>query len=714
MADPDLSDGSDDWEGQESDEELDLAFSIFDDFSAEDSDAVWNHMKDKCGLDLSVVSKQLTQSGKEFDEYARMTLVNYLRKHAVKNDAEHARQLVASIGPQSAFWEDEEYLKPQIGDDRLLWDDFKWSSSENSSETGGGTRNVQETQPNAAPKTAGAAAAAAAAGASVSGAPPSGHHAFKDKVLVEEMDPSVLDQAEKVRNLMAEEGGGEQETEGKGVNGKPSGSSSSSSNPPAVPKGEGGGWRGRAVLTKTGDFDLSGVFEKEDDVGYFESYAHDDIHRTMLRDRVRTLSYQRFILGNPDVFKDKIVVDVGCGSGILSMFAVQAGAKKVVALEAAPPMAEKARKVVKANGFEDQISIFCSKVEELHLLFEGDPSECRVRQATKEEAEAAEASQSPAFFRCDAVVSEWMGYCLFYENMLFSVINVRDRWLRDGGMMVPNVCTVGAQTLNMMERLQEDLYAFGNKQDTYGLDLSLLNPPAARVFHTPEVIDVEQRKLTSTPLELCRVDLNHASSEQIRGFRVPFDLDTDNKTDTATSLCLYFDIIFHSSRKFEASKVGGPEVIYMDPASDGHDALPYPPRGFSSSSKGKGMRYFQTGGPDPWKTQGGEGNATSWGESGKEAGEEKGQPKSTTVTFSTSASFEPTHWKQTVLHLHDPADPKPLSLSADGTEQKLTGFLSIAPNSKHSRHIDIAVEVREAWTDMGKKLAPFVNFFELH
>jgi len=29
----------------------------------------------------------------------------------------------------------------------------------------------------------------------------------------------------------------------------------------------------------------------------------------------------------------------------------------------------------------------------------------------------------------DIIVSEWMGYCLFYESMLNTVIYARDKWL---------------------------------------------------------------------------------------------------------------------------------------------------------------------------------------------------------------------------------------------------------------------------------------------
>jgi protein arginine N-methyltransferase 1 len=51
----------------------------------------------------------------------------------------------------------------------------------------------------------------------------------------------------------------------------------------------------------------------------------------MLKDKVRTLGYRRAVGANPNL-RDKIVLDVGCGTGILSMFCVQSGAKHVYAV----------------------------------------------------------------------------------------------------------------------------------------------------------------------------------------------------------------------------------------------------------------------------------------------------------------------------------------------------------------------------------------------
>lgn len=49
----------------------------------------------------------------------------------------------------------------------------------------------------------------------------------------------------------------------------------------------------------------------------------------MLKDQIRTLTYRNAMYHNKHLFKGKIVLDVGCGTGILSMFAARAGAKHI-------------------------------------------------------------------------------------------------------------------------------------------------------------------------------------------------------------------------------------------------------------------------------------------------------------------------------------------------------------------------------------------------
>lgn len=74
--------------------------------------------------------------------------------------------------------------------------------------------------------------------------------------------------------------------------------------------------------------------KRDDDTHYFDSYAENgmsmricmiedgaddgtDIHEIMLRDTTRTVSYAKYILASPKV-KGGVVMDVGCGTGILS------------------------------------------------------------------------------------------------------------------------------------------------------------------------------------------------------------------------------------------------------------------------------------------------------------------------------------------------------------------------------------------------------------
>lgn len=155
--------------------------------------------------------------------------------------------------------------------------------------------------------------------------------------------------------------------------------------------------------------------EDTSDNYYWSSYEHFGIHEEMLKDRVRTNAYRRAIVENKHLFQDKIVMDVGCGTGILSMFAVDAGAKHVYAIEASG-IARQARGIIEENGMSDRITVIQQKIEDVTALSNG------VQQV-------------------DIIISEWMGYFLLYESMMDSVLLARDRWLRkDGrGVLMPDV-----------------------------------------------------------------------------------------------------------------------------------------------------------------------------------------------------------------------------------------------------------------------------------
>lgn len=62
---------------------------------------------------------------------------------------------------------------------------------------------------------------------------------------------------------------------------------------------------------------------------YISSYEDLTVHELMLNDTSRTLTYGNFILQNCHLFKGKVVLDVGAGCGILSLYAAKAGAAQV-------------------------------------------------------------------------------------------------------------------------------------------------------------------------------------------------------------------------------------------------------------------------------------------------------------------------------------------------------------------------------------------------
>ena len=69
------------------------------------------------------------------------------------------------------------------------------------------------------------------------------------------------------------------------------------------------------VLVECPTAQILNISERMDET-YFSSYASLSVHELMLKDAPRTEAYKSFIEKNASAIKDKIVIDVGAGTGI--------------------------------------------------------------------------------------------------------------------------------------------------------------------------------------------------------------------------------------------------------------------------------------------------------------------------------------------------------------------------------------------------------------
>ena len=88
-------------------------------------------------------------------------------------------------------------------------------------------------------------------------------------------------------------------------------------------------------------------------------------HFPMMNDRPRNEAFDEAI--RSVVESGDLVLDIGAGSGLLSMMAARAGAQKVVACELVEDLAMMARDITAANGFEGQINIVHSESQALKV-----------------------------------------------------------------------------------------------------------------------------------------------------------------------------------------------------------------------------------------------------------------------------------------------------------------------------------------------------------
>ncbi|KAM6274273.1 protein arginine N-methyltransferase 3 isoform 1-T1 [Porphyrio hochstetteri] len=254
---------------------------------------------------------------------------------------------------------------------------------------------------------------------------------------------------------------------------------------------------------------IADLHEDEDGV-YFSSYGHYGIHEEMLKDKVRTESYRDFIYQNSHIFKDKVVLDVGCGTGILSMFAAKAGAKRVIGVDQSEIIYQ-AMDIIRLNKLENIITLVKGRIEEVDLPLE----------------------------KVDVIISEWMGYFLLFESMLDSVIYAKDKYLAEGGSVYPDICTISVVAVGDMNKYVDKLLFW---EDVYGFDMSCMKKaviPEAVV----EVLD--PNTLISTATVIKHIDCNTASTSDLE-FSSDFTL-TATKSMKCTAVAGYFDIFFEKN-----------------------------------------------------------------------------------------------------------------------------------------------------------------------
>jgi protein arginine N-methyltransferase 7 len=138
--------------------------------------------------------------------------------------------------------------------------------------------------------------------------------------------------------------------------------------------------------------------------------AVNDFHFAMMNDTPRNEFYYELLKRNI-VKGETTVLEIGAGSGVLSMMAAQLGAKWVVAVEGSDDMAALARRNIEANGFTDVVTVMSAMSTELQV------------------------SDLPS--RPDVLVSEIFGTLMLGESAHEYIEDVRKRILKPGARIIP-------------------------------------------------------------------------------------------------------------------------------------------------------------------------------------------------------------------------------------------------------------------------------------
>ncbi|KAJ0037418.1 hypothetical protein Pint_23261 [Pistacia integerrima] len=194
----------------------------------------------------------------------------------------------------------------------------------------------------------------------------------------------------------------------------------------------------------------------------------------------------------------QVVVDVGCGTGILSIFCAQAGAKRVYAVDAS------------------DIAVQDVEIDE----------------------------------EVDVIISEWMGYMLLYESMLGSVITARDRWLKRGGLILPSNATLYMAPVTHPDRYNESIDFWRN---VYGIDMSAMMPLAKQcAFEEPSVETITGENVLTWPHGVKHVDCYTIQIHELESIATAFKFKSMMRAPLH-GFAFWFDVEFSGPALYPAN-----------------------------------------------------------------------------------------------------------------------------------------------------------------
>ncbi|MBB3166315.1 tetratricopeptide repeat protein [Rhizobium laguerreae] len=188
------------------------------------------------------------------------------------------------------------------------------------------------------------------------------------------------------------------------------------------------------------------------------------------------------------------ILDIGAGSGLLSMMAARAGATNIVTCEAVPVIADTAKRIVAQNGFSARIAVINKMSTDLVI---GEDMENRA----------------------DILVSEILSSDLLAEEVLNTFEDAHTRLISDEATIIPRAATaVGC----LVESSVLSKYSFVD--EVSGFDVSEFSALAAN--RLPVHGTMTEWKRLSSDIELLTIDLTRPKhSEEIRILDIPIISD---------------------------------------------------------------------------------------------------------------------------------------------------------------------------------------------